>query len=107
MKSLIIRKLAELKKRALFKNVQFDLDSQWIRTKLNKKNCEVSNLPFNHDKGVWYTQSIDRTDNNHGYTKDNCKVILWGMNVGKGSNSYEDLYNVSRAFIKQFEKGIK
>jgi len=29
------------------------------------------------------------------------------MNVGKGSNSYEDLYNVSRAFIKQFEKGIK
>ena len=107
MKLPIMRKLTELKKRASFKNMQFNLDHSWMYYKLNQKNCEVSNLLFDHDKGVWYTQSIDRVNNNHGYTKDNCKVVLWGMNVGKGTSSYEDLYEISKAFIKQFEESNK
>ena len=104
MKSPITSKLSELKKRSLLKNLQFNIDKQWIESKFNQKNCEVSNLPFNHGKGVWYTQSVDRVNNNHGYTKDNCKVVLWGMNVGKGTSSYKDLYKVSKAFIEQFER---
>ena len=67
----------------------------------------MSNLPFDPDKGAWYTQSIDRVNNDKGYTKDNCKVVLWGINVGKGTSSYAELYKISKAFVKKFEQGLQ
>lgn len=107
MRSKASKRLSSIKKRARLKNIEFNLDYNWMCSKLKQKNCEVSNLLFDHDKGVWYTQSIDRVNNNHGYTKDNCKIVLFGMNVGKGTSSYEDLYKISKAFIKQFEGSNK
>lgn len=101
------RRLSSIKKRARLKNIELDINYNWMRSKCDQKNCEISNLLFDNGKGVWYTQSIDRVNNDRGYTKDNCKVVLFGMNVGKGVSSYEDLYNISKAFIKQFEKGTK
>lgn len=107
MSTKISRRLSNIKKRARLKNIKLDIDYNWMRSKCNQKNCEISNLPFDNNKGVWYTQSIDRVDNSGGYTKDNCKVVLWGMNVGKGSNSYKNLYDVAKAFVEQFEKDTR
>ena len=98
-------KLQIVKKRAKEKKLMFDLDKRWMLEKLNEKNCDLSNIPFDHDKGVWYTHSIDRVNNNGGYTIDNCKVILWGLNAGKGQNcSYDELYTISKAFVDNFGK---
>lgn len=97
--------ISELKKRAQSKNIPFDLDENWLSKKLNLKKCEVSDIPFNHDKGAWCTQSIDRINSDHGYTKHNCKVILLGLNTGKGQNcTYDEIYNIAKAFVKEHER---
>jgi len=101
----MIGRLQSVRKRSIEKQIPFDLDKKWMSEKLNIKNCEVSNILCDHDKGVWYTQSIDRTDNNGGYTKDNCKMVIWGLNVGKGQNcSYEEIYKIAKGFIEQYDR---
>ncbi len=100
-------RLQSLRKRAKEKKIPFDLDKKWMSKKLDLKNCEVSNIQFDHDNGVWHTPSIDRVDNDMGYIKDNCKAIIWGINVGKGQSlSYDDLYKISKLFVEKFERII-
>lgn len=98
-------KLNYLFKRAQSKKMDFDLDKKWLSKKLRLKKCEVSGLPFNYHKGPWHTLSIDRIDSNHGYTKENCKAILLGINIGKGQNcTYDEVYTISKAFVEKYEK---
>jgi len=108
MSKTTISKLESLRERSYNKNLCFDLDKKWIENKLDVKKCEASGIPFDNDKGLWYTHSIDRVNNNQGYIKNNCMVVLLGINVGKGQNcSYEDLYKISKAFVKQYERNNK
>lgn len=85
-------------------NLDFDLDEQWYVDRL-MKGCELTGIPF-----VWareghslYNPSVDRVDPTKGYTKDNCKLILRGINMLKLNGTMEDVYKIAAAIIDKKE----
>lgn len=81
--------LAATKDRAVRKNLEHDLDIEFITKKL-KQPCPRTGLPFRLGKtGSSYadrdiqTPSVDKIDPSKGYTKDNVQIVCWGYNVAK------------------------
>ncbi len=82
------RALKGAKSRAKAKGVEFSLDYAWaLQTVENQKLCcALSGIPFyGIKKGAStrhpYSPSLDRIDPAKGYTKENVRIILSGMNV--------------------------
>lgn len=53
-----------------------------------------------------FAPSIDRINNDLGYTKDNCQMVVWIYNCSKNVFTNEDLYKMCKAFIKKYEADI-
>ncbi len=67
-----------------------DIDSDWVMERLERGVCEFSGVPFVYETGHPCMPSIDRIDPTQpGHMKDNCRVILWGLNGFKGVASEE------------------
>ncbi|MFK5948397.1 MAG: hypothetical protein QM500_06470 [Methylococcales bacterium] len=49
--------------------------------------------------GQW-SPSIDRIDNTKGYTKDNCRIVVWMFNLAKNNYKDTDLMKLSLAIVK-------
>lgn len=93
-------KLQHLRKRAADKGLEFDLDEAWLASKLALTHCEVTGIEFQGAgvKSPW-ALSIDRTDNSKGYTKENCKVVVWLYNNCKNKYSEADIMKLARALV--------
>lgn len=75
------------KRRALKKGIAFDLTRDWVMQGI-ERGCAMSGIVFVLTAGEDhhpYAPSIDRIDSSEGYTKDNCRVILWCLNTALGS----------------------
>lgn len=100
--------LNQCKIRALKKGLEYSLDSAWYREK-SKGVCELTGLPFSLESPIEkgknnpLAPSIDRIDCNKGYTKDNCKVVLWAVNRALGEDGIGILYYWCKAFIDKIE----
>lgn len=85
LKTNCSRLLASAKKRAAYLSMDYDLDLAWVVNKVSAGVCEVSGIPFEMSASRIMAQpfspSLDRIDREKGYTKDNCRIILWGLNV--------------------------
>ena len=73
--------------------------------RLERGACELSGIPFVYEVRHPCLPSIDRIDRTQpGHMRDNCRVILWGLNGFKGAASeevfLEALEKVSAAFVK-------
>jgi len=67
-----------------------DIDVAWIMERLDRGVCELSGVPFVYETGHPHMPSIDRIKvTQPGHMKDNCRVILWGLNAYKGVASEE------------------
>lgn len=104
-----IRRLLHTSKRsAKIKDFEHSLDKQWCLTKLNGM-CEATGLPFDLSiEGIYkkmnpFAPSIDRLDNNLGYTEDNCQMVVWIYNNSKNNFTDKDLYIMCKAFIKKYD----
>ena len=79
-------KLRTIRKRAKLKGYDYDLTMDWIR-KERKTFCPILGTKLQYVKGAGInlppenTPSIDRIDNNKGYTQDNCRIISWKANT--------------------------
>ena len=78
----------------------FDLTREWIREQGNR--CALTGLEFvprmtaaKHPLGA----SIDRIDSKRGYTKDNCRLVVWGINRFKADNDDETILMIARALV--------
>lgn len=80
----------------------FDLDKAWIQERIAKGHCEVSGLPFvltlGHPPHA-YAPSIDRIDSLKGYSKGNCRVVLWCLNAAFGHWGFEEAAKVWSAVL--------
>lgn len=101
--------LNQCKIRAKKKDLEYDLDSAWYREK-SKGMCELTGLPFSleppRERGKHnpLAPSIDRINCSKGYTKDNCRVVLWAVNRALGEDGIGILYYWCKAFIDKIKE---
>ena len=81
--------------RAKRRGLECNLVDDW---KNDVTHCELSGLPFVKNDPM-YAASIDRIDNSKGYTVDNCRLILRGLNVFKNNHSDETMMRVATALV--------
>jgi hypothetical protein len=83
--NLIHYRVQSAKHRALRKGLVFEITDEDIIEKLNSQDnkCFISKQPISLSEKDWYGLSLDRLDNNLGYTKDNTIVVTKFVNTSK------------------------
>ncbi len=84
-KDIVVTMFTLSKHRALKKKIPFNLDMTFLRKKWLDCNgkCELSKIDFDltvTSEPNIFRPSLDRIKNENGYTKDNIRIILWGLN---------------------------
>lgn len=82
-----------------------DIDIHWVMDRLERGTCELTGVPFVYETRHPFMPSIDRIDRTQpGHMRDNCRMILWGLNAFKGAASekvfLESLEKVGAAFVQ-------
>jgi len=95
------------KSRARIKNVPFALTKEWAEARWTGR-CELTGLEFKlgltgSGPQVW-SPSIDRIKPALGYTPDNCRFILLGINIFKQSGTDADMIVMAKALVKSSMK---
>ena len=104
-KALIL--LRSMKHRAKTKGLEFTLSLKWIQQRLDVGVCELSGLPFTFPIGQGrqmrspHIPSIDRIDASQGYTEDNCRMILWGLNAAFAAWGAETFAPIAQAWLNK------
>lgn len=93
------------KKRAAAKGIEFDLTFEWAIEKINAGVCEVTGLPFSlsppggHAERSPWSPSVDKIDPSKGYTRDNCRVVVWIYNAAKSEFSDSDVLRMAMSVV--------
>lgn len=87
------------KRRAFDKGLPFELDVEWLESRLDK--CELSGLDFVESNIPFMPllASIDRIDSNKGYTKENSRVICYALNSAFNRWGSEVFEMIARAWL--------
>jgi hypothetical protein len=89
--------------RARLLGITYDLDREWAKKRWTGK-CELTGIPFDEEclghKRRLFFPSIDRIDPDKGYIKDNCRIILWALNVMKSDGTDKDMFRIAEALIR-------
>ena len=83
--------------------VPFDLTIEWALERWTGR-CEITGLPFEVRKVGGpnpFSPSIDRINADNGYTQDNCRFVLFGINALKGNGSDEDVAGIAHALASR------
>ena len=90
------------RRRAEKRNIEFSLTKDLIKQKFPKDNiCPVTKKPFEYDaKNRNQNPTIDRIDNNKGYTKDNIVIVSYIVN--KIKNDLTD-FSIFKQIVKFYD----
>ena len=101
----IRHKLEGIKKRADKKYFDYDLTVDWYIKELERGTCAITGIPFNLEPWTGrmhpFLPAVDREDNNKGYTQDNCNLVVYIFNIAKGENTYEEMYEWSKEYVRR------
>ena len=90
--------------RAKAKGLPFTLTKEWVAERIERGICELSGVPFNIEakRGVQgpYSPSIDKIVPELGYTPENSRMVLYGINALKSNGTNEDMINIMETTIK-------
>ena len=98
------------KSRVTKKGIIFEITKDWILERLQSGCCEVSGISFNFStdyikgrKGFSdpYAPSLDQIKPASGYTKENCRVVVWIYNAAKGAFSDKDVFKLAHALCSK------
>jgi hypothetical protein len=104
-KNFIHFQLLQAKHRSIRDNRKFELTDEIIMKKLKeqKECCYISNLPISLVPKNPYSLSIDRIDNNKGYTIENTIIVTKFINNCKNTLSIDEFIKC----IKEVYNNIK
>lgn len=90
-----------LLKSAKRRDINSELDFDYLYNKLLKNKCEVTGILFDLNKNnKWkknpYSPSIDRINNKIGYTKENTRIVIWQYNLMKGELTDSELLDICK-----------
>jgi hypothetical protein len=92
------------RKRAAANGILHNLDFAWGKERWTGF-CEITGIEFDlpdkrfGHKNRNFFPSIDRIKPELGYTKDNCRFVLWAVNVFKGDGTDADMYEIAEAIV--------
>lgn len=91
--------------RAASKGIEFDLTREWLDQRLSAGVCEVSGIALELGKPDGqrfhpWAPSVDRVDSRHGYTQENCRVVVWIYNMAKSEWTDADVMKLAQALAK-------
>lgn len=97
--------IAAAKGRAKKSGLEFDLTNEWANA-VSDGRCSLSGIPFiaANGKPGPFSPSIDRIDQKRGYTKDNCRLVLWAVNRFRGEDTDEVLLHIAEEIAKHATK---
>jgi hypothetical protein len=73
---------SDARHRASDKGIDYTLNTGVIAEVLEGGKCQRTGLPLNLTGGwTWDSASLDRIDNQGGYTPENTRVVLWAYNA--------------------------
>jgi hypothetical protein len=87
IESAVRTAVSKAKSRASRKGREFDIDSAWAikSVRSNGYRCPLTGIKFLEPSGSSfmhpYKPSIDRIDNSLGYTKQNCRIVVFAINA--------------------------
>lgn len=91
-------------RRAKQKGREISITKEWIEERLISAQCEVTGIQFEmslleHDYKNQhpFAPSIDHKNNEHGYTPENCQLILFALNAEKSEFSFEKVKRLAQA----------
>ena len=90
------------RQRAKKLRLEFDLTREWLEERLIYGRCEMSGLEFGYGVDARkhpYAPSLDRIDNDKGYTQDNCRVILWALNTALSWWGEDEFRGIAEAWL--------
>ena len=107
----IERSLKGAARRAKNRGYMFDLDFEWVVEQIERQDfrCALSGIAFFCDDSRAgarnpYAPSLDRIDCSRGYSRDNVRVILFGLNIML-SNWGEDVFRrVASGYLRERPK---
>jgi hypothetical protein len=95
------RLVSAAKNRASARGLPFDLDVEWVLERLTTGLCQLSGMPFDMSASrSMGTPSLDKIDPKGGYTKQNTRVILFGLNAALGTWGEKALFDAATASMK-------
>lgn len=108
VKGLASKLYSAAKKRSTVSGIEFTLTVGWVEEHLNPMVCEATGLGLSLEtiEGQMHTYnrpSIDRKDNNKGYTPDNCQVVSIIYNKAKSDGSHEDVMAMCKALMEKLK----
>jgi hypothetical protein len=89
------------KNRSTKRKLPFDLTHEWAEKRWTGF-CELTGLPFAPRYGASssiFSPSLDRIIPSKGYTQDNCRFVLLGINGLKHDGTDEEMFFVAKSLI--------
>ena len=87
------------RKRAIKRNLGFNITTELIYEKLKLGHCIVTKIPFDYTPKTYnpFCPSIDRIDSNKGYTPENIQLVVLIYNQAKNKYTHEDVLKLAQA----------
>ena len=99
------RMLSGARRRALIKNIEFNLDAQdiWDAWPQDLK-CPILKIELITGRvDLYNSPSLDRIDNNKGYVKGNVIIVCFRANCIKNDGTWQEIMEIGE-FYKQLEE---
>lgn len=93
--------LASARSRCSQRGIPFNLTYEWAEKRWTGV-CEMTGIPFNlseNRKQGPYSPSLDRIVPTLGYVEDNCRFVLFGVNLLKHVGTDEDVVHIANAIV--------